>query len=79
MRNLLQEIPAIVISEGDRKKLIHGMDLNLLTADWESEEFRLMDESGELIALAHRIQSFSPPVAQPAQWIRIHPHLIFGN
>jgi len=79
MRSLLHEIPAIIISGGDRKKLVHGMDLNLLSADWESEEFRMLDESGELIALARRIQSFSPPVAQPAQWIRIHPHLIFDN
>ena len=59
MRNLLHEIPAIVISEGDKKKLIHGMDLNLLTADWESEEYRLIDESGELIALAQRVQAFT--------------------
>jgi tRNA pseudouridine55 synthase len=78
MRNLLHEIPAIVISEGDRKKLIHGMDLNLITADWESEAFRLTDESGELIALARRIQAFTPPVPQPARWIRIHPHVTFS-
>ncbi len=78
MRDLLREIPAIVISEGDGKKLLHGMDLNLLTADWESEEYRLIDEAGELIALARRIQSFPSPVAQPVRWIRIHPHLTFG-
>ena len=79
MRSLLFEIPAIVISDGDKKKLIHGMDLNLLTADWESVEFRLIDESGELIALAKRIQSFTPPAPQPAHWVRIHPHLIFAQ
>ena len=79
MRNLLFEIPAIVISDGDKKKLIHGMDLNLITADWESEEFRLIDGSGELIALAKRIHSFTPPVPQPARWIRIHPRLIFAQ
>ncbi len=79
MRSLLFEIPAIVVSDGDKKKLVHGMDLNLLTADWESEEFRLIDESGELIALAKRIQSFTPPAAQPAHWVRIHPHLIFAQ
>jgi tRNA pseudouridine55 synthase len=79
MRNLLHEIPAIVISEGDRKKLIHGMDLNLITSDWESEAFRLTDESGELIALARRIQAFTPPVPQqPARWVRIHPHVTFS-
>lgn len=77
MHNLLFEIPAIVVSDGDKRKLVHGMDLNLLTADWESEEFRLIDESGEFIALAKRIQSFTPPTPQPAHWVRIHPHLIF--
>ncbi len=76
--SLLREIPAIIISDGDKKKLIHGMDLNLLTADWESEEFRLIDESGDLVALAKRIQTFTPPVQQPAHWIRIHPHLTFS-
>jgi tRNA pseudouridine55 synthase len=77
LRNLLYEIPAIVISEGDKNKLIHGMDLNLLTAEWESQEYRLVDESGELIAMAHRVQTFMSPVAQPAHWIRVHPHLTF--
>ena len=77
MRKLLSDIPVIVVSDGDKRKLIHGMDLNLLTADWESEEFRLIDESGELIGLAKRIQSFTPPVPQPARWVRIHPHLTF--
>lgn len=79
MRNLLHEIPAIVISDGDKNKLIHGMDLNLITADWESEEFRLVDEAGELFALARRIQSFTPPVSQPAHWVRVHPHLTFSS
>lgn len=78
MRKLLNEIPEIVISEGDKKKLSHGMDLNLLTADWGSPEFRLIDQSGELIALAKKIQTFTSPVAQPAHWIRIHPHLTFA-
>jgi tRNA pseudouridine55 synthase len=77
LRNLLYEIPAIVISEGDKNKLIHGMDLNLLTAEWESQEYRLVDESGELIAMAQRVQTFISPVAQPAHWIRVHPHLTF--
>jgi hypothetical protein len=58
--------------------LLHGMDINLLTTDTRSEEFRLIDESGELIALAHRIQTFMSPVAQPAHWIRVHPHVTFG-
>ena len=79
MRNLLFELPSIVISDGDKRKLIHGMDLNLITADWESEEYRLMDESGELIALARRTQSFTPATPQPARWVRIHPHIIFSG
>lgn len=77
LRDLLQEIPAIIISEGDSRKVLHGMDLNLITANWESDEYRLLDESGELIALARRVQSFTSPVAQPAQWVRVHPHLAF--
>jgi tRNA pseudouridine55 synthase len=77
MRDLLQEIPVIVISEGDRKKLVHGSDLNLITSDWKSEEYRLTDESGELVAIANRIQSFISPVEQPAQWVRVHPKITF--
>ena len=78
LRNLLLEIPSLVIPEGDKRKLIHGMDLNLLTTDLESNEFRLVDESGELVALAQRIQTFVSPVPQLAHWIRVHPHLTFG-
>jgi len=78
MRDLLPEMPAIVVSDGDRNKVLHGMDMNLLTANWESDEYRLLDQSGELIALAKRIQTFTSPVEQPARWIRIHPHLIFS-
>ena len=32
MRDLLPELPAIVLSGGDRGRVSHGMDLNLLTA-----------------------------------------------
>jgi tRNA pseudouridine55 synthase len=78
MRNLLAEIPAISISDGDKKRLSNGVDLNLLTADWESEEFRLLDVFGDLIALAQKIQVFMPPVPQPALWIRVHPRVTFG-
>jgi len=78
MRDLLHEIPEIVITEGDKKKLIHGMDLNLITADWGSDEFRMIDESGELIALGKKVQTFTSPIAQPAHWIRIHPHVTFS-
>ena len=78
IRNLLRDIPEIVISEGDKKKLLHGMDLNLITANSESAEFRLMDEFGEIIALAKNIQVFTSPVAQTARWVRVHPHLTFN-
>ncbi len=77
-KDLLPEIPSIVIADRDRVKLLHGTDLNLLTANSEAEEFRLIDDAGELIAIARRIQKFTSPVAQAAQWIRIHPHITFG-
>ncbi len=76
---LLCDFPPIVISEGDKSKVIHGMDLNALTGSWEAAEFRLLDENGDLIAIAERLQTFLSPVAQPAHWVRIHPHIIFSN
>jgi tRNA pseudouridine55 synthase len=78
MKDLLSEIPAIVISPGDRQKVVHGADLNLLTNTWETDEYRLLDETGDLIALARRLQTFLSPVAQPVHWVRVHPHVIFG-
>jgi len=77
LRKLLNEIPAIVLSEGDSERVAHGIDLNLLTGSYESREYRLLDESGELLALAELVQAFVSPVAQPAHWIRVHPHIIF--
>jgi tRNA pseudouridine55 synthase len=77
LRDLLPEIPAITISEGDQKKLLHGMELNILTSNWEDEKYRLLDLSGDLIAIAQKIQTFEPPVPQPARWIRVHPTLTF--
>jgi tRNA pseudouridine55 synthase len=74
---LLGEIPAIVISAGDKGKLIHGIDLNLLTSSWNSAEYRLIDETGDLVAIAQRLQTFTSPAAQPAQWVRLHPRVIF--
>lgn len=79
LKGLLLEIPSIVIPEGDKNKLLHGIDLNLLTTHADSEEFRLIDESGELISIARRIQTFSSPVAQPAHWIRVHPRITFSQ
>ncbi len=77
LRKLLPEIPAIVLSGGDRGKVCHGMDLNLLTSSWEADEYRLMDAAGELVAIAQRIQTFVSPVAQPARWVRVHPRITF--
>jgi len=77
MENLLREIPSIVVSDGDRGKLVHGMDLSLLTGASESGEYRILDEAGHLVAIARRLHTFASPVAQPAHWVRIHPHIIF--
>jgi len=78
LRDLLTELPAIVLSPGDRARLQHGSDLNLLTGFWEAPEYRLLDESGDLVAVAQRLQTFISPVAQPAHWVRIHPKIIFA-
>jgi tRNA pseudouridine55 synthase len=75
MRDLLQELPAIRLSAGDREKVMHGMDLNLLTSSWDTEEYRLLDENGDLAALAVRLQTFVSPVAQPVRWVRVHPRI----
>jgi tRNA pseudouridine55 synthase len=79
LKDLLQEIPSIVISEGDKARILNGIDLNLLTTDSEAEEFRLIDESGELISLARRVQVFASPLSQSAHWVRVHPHLTFQS
>ncbi len=77
MRELLLELPAIRLSAGDREKIGNGMDLNMLTSSWDADEYRLLDEDGEFIALAQRIQTFASPVAQPVRWVRIHPRINF--
>ena len=78
MRNLLCELPAIVVSDADKQRLAHGMDVNLLTSAPHAPEFRLMDEGGDFIALGQRVQAFVSPVAQPAHWVRIHPRIFFA-
>jgi len=78
LQQLLCGMPAIVVSAGDREKILHGMDLNLLTSFPQSEEFRLIDEDGSLVALGKRVQAFASPVAQPVHWVRIHPSIIFS-
>ncbi len=77
MQDLLPEIPAIRLSAGDREKVLHGMDLNLLTSAWEAREYRLLDECGVLVGLAQRLQTFASPIAQPVRWVRVHPRLNF--
>jgi tRNA pseudouridine55 synthase len=78
MRSLLCELPSIVVSAADRHRLLHGMDLNLLTSAPQAPEFRLMDEAGDFVALGEKVQAFVSPVAQPAHWVRIHPRVIFA-
>jgi len=77
MGELLAEIPAIVISSADESRAVHGMDLNLLTGSPNAPEYRLLGEDGALVAIARRIQTFVSPVAQPASWMRVHPHITF--
>jgi len=78
LSDLLNEIPRIVLSPGDRQKVLHGMELNVLTSSWEAREYRLVDESGNLVAIADRVQAFASPMAQPAHWVRIHPRIILA-
>jgi len=73
INRLLPEIPSIVVSDGDKQKLLHGNDLNILSADWQAENYRLLDADGALVAIARKIRVFEPPAAQPVRWIRIHP------
>jgi tRNA pseudouridine55 synthase len=78
LRDLLPHLPAVRLSSGESEKIRHGMDLNLLTTSWDAKEYRLLDENGELIALADRMQTFASPVAQPVRWVRIHPRINLG-
>lgn len=77
MRDLLQNLPAVRLAAGDRERVRHGMDLNLLTSSWDADRYRLLDENGELVALAERLQTFVSPLAQPVRWIRVHPRVNF--
>lgn len=77
MHDLLPEIPAIRLSAGDRAKVLHGMELNLLTSAWDAQEYRLLDEDGVWIGLAQRLQTFASPIAQPVRWVRVHPRVNF--
>jgi tRNA pseudouridine55 synthase len=78
MRDLLTDIPGIVITESDKARAMHGTDLNLLTLAHDAEEYRLLDESGDLIAIARKVQIFASPTSQPARWIRVHPRIILS-
>ncbi len=76
LKDLLSEIPAIVVTPAERQKILHGTDLNLLTASQQSEEYRLVDEAGNLIAIGRRQHTFPPNSPQPVQWVRVHPYII---
>jgi tRNA pseudouridine55 synthase len=76
MNRLLPEIPSIVVSDGDKQKLMHGNDLNVLSAEWQAETYRILDAAGALVAIARKIQDFEPVGVQPARWLRIHPVLV---
>jgi len=78
MSRLLNDIPAIVISGGDRAKVLHGMDLNLLTSAPDAAEYRLLDEHEGLVAVARRLQTFASPAGQPVSWVRVHPFITFS-
>jgi len=78
MNRLLPEMPSIVVSDGDKQRLLHGNDLNILSDEWQSETYRLLDAEGALVAIARKMQVFEPPAAQPVRWLRIHPIITFG-
>jgi tRNA pseudouridine55 synthase len=78
INRLLPEIPSIVVSDGDKQKLLYGNDLNILSADWQSENYRLMDACGDLVAIARKLQEFEPSGVQPVRWLRVHPIITFG-
>jgi len=79
LSGLLPEIPTIVVSDGDKQKLLYGNDLNVLSADWQSENYRLLGTDGTLVAIARKIQVFESPAAQPVRWVRVHPAITFGE
>ena len=78
MNRLLTEIPSIVVSDGDKQKLLHGTDLNILSAEWQAGKYRLLDAEGALVAIALKIHDFEPPTNQPVRWLRVHPIITFG-
>ena len=78
INRLLPHIPSIVVSDGDKEKLLHGNDLNVLSADWHVENYRMLDGNGDLISIARNTQVFESSVAQPVRWIRVHPTITFG-
>ena len=78
INELLPDIPSIVVSDGDKRKLMHGNDLNVLSTDWQAENYRILDADADLIAIARNTQVFESPGAQPVRWIRVHPIIKFG-
>jgi len=79
MNRLLPEIPSIIVSDGDKQRLLHGNDLNILSAEWQTEHYRLLDTDGALAAIARKVQVFEPVGVQPVRWIRIHPVVVISD
>ena len=79
MNRLLPEIPSIIVSDGDKQRLLHGNDLNILSAEWQTEHYRLLDTDGALAAIARKVQVFEPVGVQPVRWIRIHPVVVVSD
>ena len=78
INGLLPDIPSIVVSDGDKEKLLHGNDLNVLSTDWQTENYRILDADGDLVAIARNTQVFESRGTQPVRWIRVHPIITFG-
>ena len=78
LEKLLPEIPAIVISDGDRERLLHGNDIDILSTQWQVETYRMFDVDGTLVAFARKVQEYPPPADQSVRWIRVHPIFTCG-
>ena len=78
LEKLLPEITAIVISDGDRERLLHGNDIDILSPQWQAETYRLLDVDGALVAVARKVQEYDSPMDQPVRWMRVHPVLTCG-
>ena len=76
MNRLLPGVPSIVVSNGDKQKILQGNDINVLCAEWQAENYRIMDADGSMVAVARKVQVFEPPGVEPVRWLRIHPVVV---